>query len=148
MSTYSQILYHFVYSTLNRKKTLDISHRTELYKYIWGIFNNKKCHLYRIGGMSDHIHIITHIHPTIAPAFIIKDIKLACSELIKTKNLFPDFEGWQSGYGAFTHSFKDKDRLIEYVKNQEKHHLKKSSREELIDLLHEHGAEYDEKYLL
>jgi REP element-mobilizing transposase RayT len=80
-----------VYSTLNRGKTLEASRRPELYKYIWGILNNKKCHLYRIGGMSDHIHIITDLHPTIAPATLIKDIKLACSELIKTNHLFPEF---------------------------------------------------------
>lgn len=77
-----------------------------------------------------------------------KDIKLASAEYIKAKNLFPLFSGWQDGYGGFTYSFKDKDRLIEYVKNQEDHHKTKTFREELTELLIEHGIEYDEKYLL
>ena len=148
MSTYTQFLYQFVFATKNREKTLVEEQRTQLYKYIWGVLNNKKCHLYRIGGVSDHIHIVTHVQPTLCPATLIKDIKLSSSEFIKTNQLFPKFGGWQDGYGAFTYTFTEKDRLIEYVKNQEEHHKNKTFRQELIELLIEHGIEYDEKYLL
>jgi len=148
MSTYTQILYQIVFSTKNREQTLSKNNRDELYKYIWGVLKNKNCHLYRIGGITDHIHIVTSLHPTIALASLIKDIKLASSDHIKTHQLFPKFNGWQVGYGAFTYSFKDKDKLIEYVKNQEEHHATKSYIEELIELLKEHGIEYDERYLI
>jgi REP element-mobilizing transposase RayT len=104
--------------------------------------------LYRIGGVADHLHIVTHIHPTVAPASLVKDIKLASSDFIKSNDLFPLFKGWQEGYGAFTYSFNAKDSLIEYVKGQEKHHHTKSFREEFIELLEEHGVTFDEKYLL
>ena len=104
--------------------------------------------MYRIGGVSDHLHILTHIHPTVSLASLVKDIKLASTEHIKNKNLFPNFSGWQEGYAAFTYAFKDKNGLIEYVKNQEDHHRVKTFKEELIDLLTEHGIEFDEKYLL
>ena len=122
--------------------------QVKLYKYIWGILKNKKCHLYRIGGVDDHLHIVTHIHPTIAPAYLVKDIKIASSEYIKTEQIFPDFNGWQVGYGAFTYSISAKDNLIEYVKNQKEHHKKVSFRQEYIGLLEEHGIEFEEKYLL
>ncbi len=148
MSTYTQILYQIVYSTWNRESTLNSNSRDELYKYIWGVLKDKKCHLYRIGGVSDHIHILTHLYPSISLASLIKDIKLASTELIKSKNLFPQFSGWQEGYAAFTYAFKDKDRLIDYIKNQEAHHQVKTFKEELIDLLTEHGIDFDEKYLL
>ena len=148
MSTYTQILYQIVFSTKNRKHTLTENHREDLFKYIWGILKNKNCHLYRIGGVTDHIHILTHLHPSISLASLVKDIKIASSENIKTLQLFQNFNGWQDGYGAFTYSFKDKDKLIEYVKNQVQHHKTKTFREEYIDLLNEHGIEFDEKYLL
>lgn len=61
--------------------------------------------------------------------------------------MFPEFYGWQDGYGAFTYSFSAKNSLIEYVKNQEEHHKNKTYREELIELLNEHEVEFDEKYL-
>jgi putative transposase len=148
MNTYTQILYQIVFTPKNHEKVLSSDHRQELYKYIWGILINKRCHLYRIGGVSDHIHIVTHIHPSVSLASIVKDIKVASTVFIKDNSLFPMFSGWQDGYGGFTYSFKDKDKLIGYVKNQEEHHKTKSFREEFIELLNEHELEFDEKYLL
>ncbi len=148
MSTYTQILYQIVFSTWSRERTLTDDKREDLYKYISGILKNKKCHLYRINGVEDHLHIITHIHPSIALSSLVKDIKLASSVWIKENNIFRHFNGWQDGYGAFTYSIKEKDRLIEYVKNQQEHHKAKTFMEEFIELLNEHGIEYDEKYLL
>jgi REP element-mobilizing transposase RayT len=148
MSTYTQILYQIVFGTKNREPTLIKQNREKLYKYIWGILKNKKCHLYRIGGIEDHIHIVTHIHPTIAPAYLIKDIKIASSEFIEQNDIFNDFGGWQVGYGAFTYSIDAKDNLIEYVKNQEEHHKKESFRDEYVRLLREHNINFNEEYLI
>jgi len=148
MSTYTQILYQIVFSTKNREKRITEPGQEKIYRYIWGILSNNNCHLYRIGGMEDHLHIVTHIHPTVAVANLIKDIKLATSEYIKSENIFPKFNGWQEGYGAFTYAITAKDNLIEYVKNQKKHHSKVSFRDEYISILKEHGVEFDEKYLL
>lgn len=147
MSTYTQILYQIVFSTKGREPILIKKNRPELFKYIWGILKNKKCHLYRINDVEDHLHIVTHLHPLVALAALIKDIKIASSDYIKEKGLFPDFGGWQDGYGAFTYSFSAKNELIEYVKNQEEHHQTKTFREELMELLAEHEVEFDEKYL-
>jgi len=148
MNTYTQIIYQIVFGPKNHEKTLVPENLQELYKYIWGVLKNKKCHLYRIGGVSDHIHIVTHIHPMVSLSNLVKDIKVASSGYIKNNKIFPGFSEWQDGYGGFTYSFNDKDRLIEYVKNQEEHHRIKTFKEELIELLNEHGVEFDEKYLL
>ena len=148
MSTYTQILYQIVYSIWNRESTLNANSCEEMYNYIWGILKNKKCHLYCVGGVSDHLHILTHIHPTISLASLVKDIKLASTEYIKNLKLFSYFSGWQEGYAAFTYSVKDKDGLIKYVRNQETHHRTKIFKEELMDLLTEHVVEFNEKYLL
>lgn len=146
MSTYTQILYQIVFSTKNRNPTMYKNSRSELFKYIWGILKNKKCHLYRINGVEDHLHIITHLHPSTALSALVKDIKLASSKFIKEQKLFPSFDGWQVGYSAFTYSIEAKEKLIEYVKNQEEHHKNVSFNDELIALLNEHGVEYEEKF--
>ncbi|MEI6881412.1 MAG: IS200/IS605 family transposase [Bacteroidota bacterium] len=148
MSTYTQILFQIVFSTKNRERTLKTEKRVELYKYIWGIMKNKKCHLYQIGGIEDHIHIVTHIHPTISLSALIKDIKVASIEYIKKESLFQNFTGWQDGYAAFTYSLSEKDKLVSYVKNQEEHHKVITYHEELKQLLIEQKIEFDEKYLL
>jgi len=147
MGTYTQIIYQIVIGTRYREKVLTKNNREELFKFINGILQNKKCVLYQVNGVEDHIHIVTHIHPTVALASLVKDIKLACSHYIKENNLFPHFKGWQDGYGAFTYSLKEKDRLIAYVQNQEEHHKRKSFMKEYKNLLETHSIQFEEKYL-
>jgi REP element-mobilizing transposase RayT len=147
MSTYKQLLYQIVFTTFDVRPVLHKEHRPELFKYMWGILKNKKCHLYRINGVEDHIHIVTHIHPSVPISGLVKDIKLASNRMIKDKRLFENFQGWQEGYGIFTYSYSAKDTLIQYVKNQEEHHKKISFMEEYKSLLKENGVEFDPKYL-
>ncbi|MFN8415491.1 MAG: IS200/IS605 family transposase [Cytophagaceae bacterium] len=148
MSTYTQIIYHIVFATKNRERTLTKKNRDELFKYIWGVLKKKNCHLYRINGVEDHIHILTDLPPSISLASLVKDIKLSSSEYIKSNNLFLHFKGWQEGYGAFNFSIKEKERIIGYIKNQEEHHKVMSFKEEYISLLKEYGVEFEEKYLI
>ncbi len=89
-----------------------------------------------------------YLHPNVALSSLVKDIKVASSGFIKQNSLFTNFSGWQDGYGAFSYSFAEKGRLIEYIKNQEAHHSTISFRDELTAILKEHGVEFDEKYLL
>ena len=73
MSNYTQIYWQIVFSTKYRKPVLLKENREKLFKYIWGILKNKECVLYRVNGIEDHIHIFTHVHPTIAISDLIKD---------------------------------------------------------------------------
>lgn len=147
MSTYIQILYQVVFSTKYREKTLEKGNRETLYKYIAGIINNKNCKLYEIGGIEDHIHIVFQLHPSVSLSSLVKDIKIASNLYIKKNQLFKNFTGWQEGYGAFTYSIKDKERLINYVKNQEKHHGMNTYIMEYKELLNENDIDFEEKYL-
>lgn len=148
MKTYTQILYHVVFGTKHRLPCLRADKRKFLFHYIWKTISNKNCRLYRINGVEDHIHILTHIHPTVALSSLVRDIKVSSNFFIKQKQLFPEYRGWQSGFGAFTHHINDKDRLIEYIKKQQEHHKKVSWPDEFRDLLAEHGVVFDEKFLL
>lgn len=148
MSSYKQIYYQIVFGTKYRKPTIAEPHCEALYKYIWGIINNKKCKLLRINGIEDHIHIFSDLHPSVALADYVKEIKVASSIWMKESGLFPDFEGWQDGYGAFTYSVREKDMIINYVKNQKEHHKKETFYDEYKRLLIENEIEFDEKYLL
>jgi REP element-mobilizing transposase RayT len=97
--------------------------------------------------MSDHIHIFTDLHPSVSLSSLVKDIKVSSNLWIKQSGLFPDFEEWQSGYGAFTYSEREKDMIINYIKKQKEHHKNESFETEYKTLLKDHGIEFDEKYL-
>ncbi len=148
MSTHRQIFYQIVFGTKERKATLETAHEDELYKYIWGIIKNKNCKLHRINGMADHIHIFSDLHPSISLSEYVKDIKVASNLWMKESGKFPAFAGWQEGYGAFTYSAKEKDIIINYVKNQKEHHKTESFYDEFRRLLIENEIEFDEKYFL
>jgi putative transposase len=141
-------MYHIVFGPYNRAMVLHKNRRDDLYRYCTGLLKNRKCHVYRIGGIEDHMHILTSVHPTEALSELIHDLKLASSKWIKENRVFQGFDTWQEGYGAFTQSMKEKDRLIEYIKNQEKHqHPEWTFLEEYKELLKDAGIEFDEKYL-
>jgi len=148
MSSYRQILYHLTFHTKNSEKVLHNSGNDELFKYIWGVIKNKKCRLYRINGVEDHIHIVCDLHPSIALADLVKDIKVSSSIWIKARGINPLFSNWAESYGAFTLSIREKDTIIKYVMNQQEHHKRENFREEFIRLLKENGVDFDEKYLV
>jgi putative transposase len=86
------------------------------------------------------------MHPSLAPADLVRDIKTSSSIWIKKSKLFPLFAGWSEGYGSFTCSYRDLDMLIEYVKNQQNHHKKITFEQEYRVILSEAGITPDERF--
>ena len=146
MSSYRQLLYHIVFRTKDSLPTIKQEHAGLLYAYITGIIKHKNCHLYRINGVENHVHILTYFHPSISLADFLREIKVSSSLWIKSGGLFPAFNGWSEGYGSFTCSFIDIGRLIEYIKNQQEHHREKTFEEEYKTILMEAGIKPDERF--
>ena len=147
MNSYRQILYHIVFCTYDRNNTLPIDKHEELYKYIWGIIKNRNGVLYQINGMENHIHILSDLHPTTSLADFIKDIKTGSNLWMKASGYFPLFSSWAAGYAALTYSFKDKNTIVNYIRNQKEHHKKNTFEDEYRIMLTEAGVEWNEKYL-
>lgn len=146
MSSYRQHLYHLVFRTKESLPAIKQENVSQLYAYITGIVKLKNSHLYRINGVENHLHILTEIHPTIAPADFMREVKVSSSLWMKSSDLFPAFKGWEVGYGSFTCSYSDKDRLIEYIKDQQEHHKKITFEQEYRILLQEYGITPDERF--
>jgi REP element-mobilizing transposase RayT len=102
--------------------------------------------LYRINGVENHLHILTDLHPSFALADFMREVKVSTSVWMKGSGYFPIFDGWADGYGSFTCSYMDMGRLIDYIKNQQEHHEKKTFEEEYRSLLLESGIKIDERF--
>jgi putative transposase len=146
MSAYRQILYQLIFRTKGSEKVLSQEHSAHLYKYMWGIINNKGCVLYRINGVEDHIHILSDLHPTIALSDYIRELKVGSSKWMKSSGYFPQFTGWGTKYAALTYSYKEKEILVNYIKNQQEHHKKETFQEEIKRLFIENNIEAEEKW--
>ena len=149
MSTFTQILYQIVFGSKDYTTFLTRENQGKLFGYIVGMLNKRNCHSYQVGGYANHIHIVTHLSPTINLADLVREIKKASHEMmVRDKKSFPDFTGWQVGYGAFTYHISMKPVLINYVLNQEQHHKGITFREELILLLNDNLVSFKEEYLI
>lgn len=145
--TYYQLLYHLVWSTKERQSLITIDFQRNLYEYMAGVFRSLKCYCILIGGMPDHVHVCIEIPPTLNISNIMRSVKVSTSKWVRQNcSVGRDFE-WQEGYGAFSVSASNKNTLIQYIKNQEKHHKKYNFKEEFLLLLEKHGVQYEEKYL-
>jgi len=146
--SYTRFLYHIVFRTKNSLDTIPEEHEKELYAYIMGIVNNKKSKLYRIGGVSNHIHMLVDIHPSFAVSDFMKELKEYSSKWLSTNPNFSSFNGWAVSFAAFTYNLKDKQTIINYIMNQKEHHKKVSFEDEYRQFLIENGIEIDERYFL
>jgi putative transposase len=146
-SSYTHLLYHLVFSTKERRPLITPVLREELYPYMGGIVRNQRGILLEIGGMADHVHLVTRFRADVSVADIVRLIKANSSKWINERpDLISEF-AWQTGYGAFTVSESQLSVVRHYVQNQEEHHRKLTFQEEFVSLLKKHGIEYDERYL-
>lgn len=146
-NTYTQIHIQFVFAVKYRDGLIHSSFKDELYQYITGIIKNNNHKLIAINGMPDHLHILIGMRPTQTISDLMQDIKGSSSKWINEKKFLKVKFEWQEGYGAFSYSKSHVDAVIDYIKNQEKHHASKTFREEYLGFLKLFEIEYDEKYI-
>jgi len=145
--TYSQIFYHVVFAVRNRESLITPTIKDDLYKYITGIITNQKQKLFIINGMPDHIHILMNCKPNMNLSDNIREIKEHSSKFINNEKKLRGKFYWQAGFGAFTVSKKDVTMILNYIKNQEEHHKKKTFRDEYLKFLKENEIEFKEEYI-
>ena len=146
-NTYTQILVHIVFAVKGRQHLITEKHREMVEKYICGIVTNKKSKPLAIYCNPDHCHILIGLHPAVSISELARDIKAYSSKWINENKWFKGKFSWQEGFGAFTYSRSQLNRVVQYIRNQPNHHRKKTFREEYIDFLEKFEIEYDNKYL-
>ncbi|HYX30112.1 MAG TPA: IS200/IS605 family transposase [Pyrinomonadaceae bacterium] len=146
-NTYSQIYIQTVFAVDGRLSLIRPEFKEELYKYITGIVRNSKQKLIAINGMSDNVHILIGLKPSVALADLVQDIKVDSSKFINKKRWVRGRFCWQEGYGAFSYGHSQLDTIINYICNQEKHHRRRTFKEEYLVLLKRFDVAFDEKYV-
>lgn len=146
-NTYTQIYIHIVFAVAGRQNLIDSAHNEQFQKYVTGIVSAQQHKLIAINNMPDHVHVLIGLRPNLALSDLVRDIKANSSRFIKEKRWVMGRFAWQEGFGAFSHSQSQLDTVIRYIKNQQKHHARKSFREEYVEMLEKFGVLYDHKYI-
>ena len=146
-NTYSQIYLQFVFAVKNREGLIANNHKEELHKYMTALVQNRNSKMLAIHCMPDHTHLFVGIKPTVRISDLIKEVKVESNEFINSKKWVRGKFNWQEGYGAFSYSHSQIDSVVKYILNQEAHHLKKTFKQEYLELLKEFDIPFEEKYL-
>ena len=146
-NTYTQIYIQCVFAVSGRQSLISQSFKEDLFKYIGGTMRNAGQKLIAINGMPDHVHILIGLRPNIALSDFVKDIKVASSRLINDKKWVRGHFSWQEGFGAFSYSHSHLSKVARYIENQERHHARRSFRDEYLSMLNSFQIEHDNRYL-
>src|SRR2546423_3673799 len=147
-NTYSQIYIQTVFAVDGRLSLIRQEFKEELYKYITGIVTNNKQKLIAINGISDHVHILIGLKPAMALADLVRDIKADSSDFINRKKWIRGRFSWQEGYGAFSYGHSQLDTIIRYIQNQERHHHRRSFKDEYLPWLKKFEIPFEKQYIL
>ena len=143
----SKVILHIIFSTKNRQPFLDSDVRPRMHVYLATICRDLGAELVHVGGIADHVHIVTTLPRTLSQAQLVEQIKKTSSKWIKELDARYRTFFWQRGYGAFSVSPSQLEAVLQYVEAQQTHHRTRTFQEEYRDLLRRHGVDFDERYV-
>jgi putative transposase len=138
---------HIVFSTKHRQPLITPSIETSLYSYIGGVCNSLECYPVKIGGYTDHIHVLCLLSKKITLVKFVGELKSQSSRWIKTIDERLVNFYWQDGYGAFSVNPTEVDVVKTYIQNQHEHHRQVTFQDEYRAFLKKYQVEYDERYI-
>ncbi len=138
---------HIVFSTKNRQTFIHPPVEDELHSYLGGVCKKLECPPIKIGGYTDHVHILCMLSKKIALMKLVEEIKSHSSKWIKTKGEDYSYFYWQDGYGAFSVNPKQVGSVVQYIENQHIHHKDESFQDEYRGFLKRYKVDYDERYV-
>src|SRR6516162_4150323 len=98
--TMTSSLFHCVFSTKNRLRSIPAEMQPRLWAYIGGIARTNRMKALAVAGMRDHIHVLLSLPPAMAIAKAMQLVKSGSSKWMHEQGV-SEFD-WQVGYGAFT----------------------------------------------
>ena len=147
-NTYTTIHIQIIFAVKFRAALIKSDWKDDLFKYIAGIISKQRHKLIVINGTADHLHVLVGLRPHQSLSDLVQDIKSGSSKWINEKKLTKNKFAWQEGYGAFSYSQSHLSKVIDYIKNQEKHHKTVTFTDEYKKFLKLFKVEFDDKYVL
>jgi REP element-mobilizing transposase RayT len=144
--TYTNLLTHVIFSTKDRAPRITSPLHGDLLAYLGGIVRELGGALRAANARPDHVHLLCSLPPTVATADALRVVKTNSSRWVHRARHYPGFD-WQTGYGAFSVSHSLAPAVVQYIREQEKHHRRMTFQEEFIAFLKKNDVAYDERYI-
>ena len=144
---FTQLYIHLVFAVKHRDRLLKEEYRKEIFSYMSGIITNLNHKSIIINGIDDHVHILLGLNPAKTISDTVWEIKRSTSLFINEKKWFKNKFNWQDGYGGFSYSRSQIDKVYKYIQNQQQHHHRQTFKEEYTEFLKKFEIEYDQQFL-
>lgn len=146
-NTYTQVHIHYVFVTKYRNAFIAESWESRLFEYIIAIIQKYHHKVLAINGTKDHIHLLIGLRPDQSISELAQKVKASSSKWINENKLTHSKFSWQQGFGAFSYTKSDIDKVVRYILNQKEHHKKESTLEEFKKVLKNLEIEFDPNYI-
>ncbi|HEY4760323.1 MAG TPA: IS200/IS605 family transposase [Thermoguttaceae bacterium] len=143
----ANVLIHIIFSTKNRAPFIEPDIQDTLYAYLATATRTCGCPAHKIGGTTDHVHIVCSLVRTMTIAELVGTIKADSSKWIKTQRVTLNDFSWQNGYGAFSIGQSQLETVRNYITQQNEHHRTLTFQEEFREFLQRYEIKYDERYI-
>jgi len=147
-NTYTSLIYHIVFGTKDQARLITAEVAPNLYAYMGGIISHLDGRSILIGGVEDHVHVLTVLSQKRALDDVMRDLKANSSRWVHQKYPRMAEFAWQAGYVAFTVSIKGLPQVKAYIQKQAVHHRDVPFVEEFKEFLRAYDIAFDERYLL
>src|SRR5258705_10802277 len=133
--SYTNLLYHIVFSTKDRRPLITPVVESQLYDYVGGTTKRLGGICLELNGTTDHVHLLAKLRPDKALSDTLRDLKANASGWMN--EFFPEVKDvtWQRGYGAFTVIHSNVELVRQSIVSHKEHHNKMSLRDEVIQCL-------------
>jgi REP element-mobilizing transposase RayT len=146
-NTYHQIYLQTVFAVKYRKAAIEKEWKNQLFAVIGNLINETNCKTIIVNGVEDHVHCLIGLKPVVSVSELMKTVKAKSSKYINDHSLTLERFEWQDGYGVFSYSQSQVDRVYKYILNQVAHHQKQTFRDEYLAFLKKFEVEFDEQYI-
>jgi REP-associated tyrosine transposase len=146
-NTYSRIYIQIVFAVEARQGLIQKQNKEELHQYITGIITERDQKLLAVHCMPDHTHVLVGLRPSMAVSDLARDVKTGSTNFINQKRWVLGRFSWQEGFGAFSYGHSQLTRIMNYIRNQERHHAKMTFREEYVQFLKKYEIAHEERFI-
>ena len=141
--SFIKIWIHAIWATKERYPLIIPVIETLLFNEMRKQFIETGCPVRIINGMPDHVHCLFLLNAQKSIAEVIKQIKGSTSHWVNEQNLITEKFAWQTGYGAYSVSESQLEKVFQYINNQKTHHAKKTFVKEYDEFIKLHGVQND-----
>src|SRR5207248_7734901 len=131
--------------TLDRKRLLNKTTAKRVSRYLGDYADSKNIYTKITYVNPDHVHMLVDIPTSLSIEELAHLLKGSSSHWINSNDIVTGKFAWSRGYGAFSVSQSNVNRVVQYIAQQEEHHRTRTFGEELQEFINRHGLRWKDE---